>query len=226
MIKGNFTILFASDVHCSLLYPGSKFWNTCLKSVFIKNHFLFRSIFPPSFLNLPAKILRNSGAEYRFFIIWFSRGLIISFAPYYLLHNLSPCGSLKGLFLSSSFDKSMPVTTAFDLTQRNDLIFVLQCQEGSYKDWPSFRGKKTTSGLSHTWKVFSKAWKPLILSLYTYFVSESDTSASCSLLGVAVSVSCTHFCVLLFSVALCFYKCNSGPEKHFISHLILYRNSQ
>ena len=60
-------------------------------------------------------VIRNWGAKYRFFIIWFSGAQIIScYFLCYLLHNLISSGNLKGNIFFS-LDKTVPVKTTFDL---------------------------------------------------------------------------------------------------------------
>lgn len=104
---------------------------------------------------------------------------------------------------------------------------MFQCQEGSFKDWPSFRGKKIASRLSHTWKVFPKVQKTFILSMHNRFAPESDTPADSSHLNTVVSPSYIH--TLLYTTVhheLNFYKCNRGLEKHVISLLTLSSSFQ
>lgn len=91
----------------------------------------------------------------------------------------------RGLFPSFSFDKTMSVTIAFDLKAMiSSLCSNARARGRGCKDWPRFRGTKTTSRLSHAWKVFPKVQKTFILSMHNYFVPESDTPADCSHLGV------------------------------------------
>lgn len=106
--------------------------------------------------------------KYQFFIIWFSRALIISFPPLLSAAQFHPMWKLTVLI------KLCLSQIAFDLKGMiSSLCSSARAGAWGLKDWP--RGKKTTSRLSHTWKVFPKVQKTFILFMYNNFVRESDT---------------------------------------------------
>lgn len=115
--KGNFTILLVSAVYCFLFAS----WFKILKCLSVSNQsssvfiFFLQYVFYQVFSIYLSIVIRNSGAKYRFFIIWFSSVQIIShYFLCYLLYNLISPGNLKrNIFFS--LDKTVPVTTAFDL---------------------------------------------------------------------------------------------------------------
>lgn len=141
-----------------------------LKPVYIRNHLLFISIFFTKLSQFITRITRNSSVKYQFFIIWFSRTLIISFPPLLSAAQFHPMWKLTVLI------KLCLSQIAFDLKGMiSSLCSSARAGAWGLKDWPRFRGKKTTSRLSHTWKVFPKVQKTFILFMYNNFVRESDT---------------------------------------------------
>lgn len=192
----------------------------CFKSIFIRNHFVFYSIDGAVFLIYLPIISRNSGVKYSFFIIWFSRMLIIFFF-YDLLHNSVPYGHLKRT-ISSSRDESMPVTSVFDLKGTISSL-CSSARRRVIKIDLVLVERKLCLGWVIPEKHFvgcSKHLFYLCLIVLSPNLAALLTTATWALL-FPVALSPAHFCALLSIMVLYFYKYNPNLEKHFVSCLIL-----